>query len=116
MPPKAPHPCAYPRCPNLTTERYCSVHKPIASREYQKLRDPATTVRYGSEWRRIRNRYISKHPLCECCEQKGLLTPATEVHHIVSLADGGTNSDDNLMSVCKPCHAILDENHKNFRP
>lgn len=115
MPSKAPHPCAYPRCPNLTTERYCSEHKTIASREYQKLRDPATTARYGSEWRRIRNRYISRHPLCERCEQEGRLTPATEVHHIAPLADAGTNDDENLMSVCKSCHAILDENHKNFR-
>ena len=116
MPYKPKKPCAYPGCPNLTTERYCSVHKTIASREYQKTRDPATTTRYGSEWRRIRNRYISQHPLCKRCEQEGRLTPATDVHHIAPLADGGTNADDNLMSVCKSCHAILDQNYKNFRP
>ena len=31
-----------------------------------------------------------------------------EVHHIVPLADGGTDDADNLMLVCKSCHAKLD--------
>ncbi len=115
MPHKAPHPCAYPRCPNVTRERYCSEHKSIVSCDYQHKRDPATNVRYGRQWKAVRNLYITKHPLCERCLELGLYNPAQEVHHIRPLADGGDNSDKNLMSVCKSCHALLDENYKNFR-
>lgn len=27
-----------------------------------------------------------------------------EVHHLVEVEDGGTDDDDNLVAVCKPCH------------
>jgi 5-methylcytosine-specific restriction protein A len=26
------------------------------------------------------------------------------VHHIIEQVNGGTDDDDNLMSVCEPCH------------
>ena len=32
---------------------------------------------------------------------------AQEVHHIIPLADGGTHDEDNLMSLCKPCHSRI---------
>ena len=80
MPPKAPHPCAYPRCPNLTTERYCSVHKTVASREYNQSNRPTDRKLYGRQWVAIRNRYIQKHPLCELCLEAGRYVPADEVH------------------------------------
>jgi len=33
------------------------------------------------------------------------LVPATEVHHIVPLDKGGSNADENLQALCKPCHS-----------
>ncbi|WP_321331904.1 HNH endonuclease signature motif containing protein [uncultured Bacteroides sp.] len=62
-------------------------------------------------WRRLRTLKFANNPLCELCEKKGLVTPAEDIHHIVSF-----NVDDsmkrywlaydynNLMSLCKPCH------------
>ena len=102
----APRPCQYPRCPNLTmVGQYCDVHRAEATRRYDKLeRSPDHNRRYGHDWRQIRNRYISMHPLCEVCLLSGKLNPADEVHHIVSLDNGGTHDDDNLQSLCKSCH------------
>lgn len=106
MPNKLPHPCAYPGCPNLTRSRYCDVHKTTAGREYnQYQRRPGTRKLYGRRWVAIRDLYLSKHPLCERCFEAGRLVPAEEVHHILPLDQGGTHSDENLMSLCKPCHS-----------
>ncbi|MBX3001917.1 MAG: HNH endonuclease [Caldilineaceae bacterium] len=33
------------------------------------------------------------------------MTPATEVHHIIALRDGGRNEEGNLRSLCKTCHS-----------
>jgi len=105
MPPKIPKPCAYPNCPALTVERYCPKHKTVAGREYNKLcRSPDHAKHYDWRWRKIRNLYISAHPLCEECLKSNRLVPADEVHHIIPPDCGGTHDDDNLMSLCKSCH------------
>jgi len=76
--------------------------------QYNKYeRDPATKKRYGRSWKRIRDRYIAAHPLCEECKRDDKLTPAEEVHHILPLSKGGTHRDDNLMSLCTSCHSTI---------
>ena len=76
--------------------------------QYNKYeRDPATKKRYGRSWKRIRDRYIAAHPLCEECKRDDKLTPAEEVHHILPLSKGGTHGDDNLMSLCTSCHSTI---------
>ena len=99
-------PCAYPGCPNLIREgRYCPAHKTIASREYDRnYRSPDHNKHYGYRWRKIRDLYYSKHPLCEECLKHGRLVPADEIHHIVPVDQGGSHDDDNLVSLCQSCH------------
>lgn len=106
MPRKPKRPCSFPGCPELTDGRYCDMHQRQMDAYYNKYeRDPQTRKRYGRRWKRIRDRYISEHPLCEECQKYGRLTPAEEVHHIIPLSKGGTNADNNLMSLCKQCHS-----------
>jgi 5-methylcytosine-specific restriction protein A len=106
VPYKPKKPCAHPGCPNLTAARFCPAHQKQDAREYERYRrDPETRKRYGTEWRRIRNRYIAAHPLCEQCEAAGRFVTAQEVHHIKPLAQGGTHAEDNLMSLCSSCHS-----------
>lgn len=105
MPSKAPHPCAYPGCPKLTAERYCTEHKTIASREYNRYqRAPDHNKIYGRRWHTIRDLYIRKNPLCEECFKAGRFVPADEVHHILPVTEGGTHAEENLMSLCQSCH------------
>lgn len=62
---------------------------------------------YGSDWRKVRQRYIAKHPLCEICEKEGRVTVTRQVHHIQpfrGLDDPLRLDESNLMSVCIPCH------------
>lgn len=106
MPRKPKRPCSYPGCPELVDGRFCEKHAKQESRRYEKYdRDSEKRKRYGRRWKRIRDRYIAAHPLCERCEKLGSVNVAEEVHHIKPLAQGGTNTEENLMSLCKSCHS-----------
>ena len=107
--PKAPKkPCGYPNCPNLTYNRYCEMHEKLVNREYEKYgRDADVHRRYGRAWKRIRDKYVSEHPFCELCFEKGMLVPTREVHHKRPLSEGGTHERDNLIALCKSCHAKI---------
>jgi 5-methylcytosine-specific restriction protein A len=108
MPRKPKRPCSHPGCPALTDGRYCEQHQREADARYNKYeRDPATRKRYGRTWKRIRDRYIAAHPLCEQCQAADTITPAEEVHHILPLSRGGTHAEENLMSLCTSCHSKI---------
>lgn len=108
MPRKPKRPCSFPGCPRLTDGRFCEEHAKQENRRYEKYdRSPEVKKRYGRVWKRIRDRYVSRHPLCELCQSKGILVPAEEVHHKVPLSEGGTHDEDNLISLCKSCHARI---------
>lgn len=108
MPSKPKRPCSFPGCPKLTHGRFCEEHAKLEARRYEKYdRDPAVRRRYGRAWKRIRDRYIAAHPLCEECKKQGKLTPAEEVHHVIPLSRGGTHAESNLMALCKPCHSAI---------
>lgn len=108
MPTKPKRPCSYPNCPRLTNERFCMEHKRTENKRYEKYeRNPITKKRYGSEWRKVRSRYVSKHPYCEVCFSKGTMKLVEEVHHKKSLSEGGGHEESNLISLCKSCHSKI---------
>lgn len=108
MPRKPNRPGSHPGCPKLTDGRFCDEHAKQEARRYEKFdRDPATRRRYGRAWKRIRDRHIAAHPLCEQCKSNDTITLAQQVHHIKPLSQGGTNDVDNLMSLCTPCHSRI---------
>ena len=108
MPRKPKKPCAFPGCPNLTEGRYCEKHQRQENTRYDKYeRDPAMRRRYGHIWQRIRHQYVKAHPFCEICYENGRLVPVEKVHHKIPLAEGGTHARDNLISLCKSCHARI---------
>ena len=109
MPYKPKRPCAYPGCGRLAVrEQYCAEHQKVMDKQYNQYeRDPKSNKRYGRSWKRIRDRFIKAHPLCEECQKQGKLTPAEEVHHILPLSKGGCNEMSNLMALCKSCHSRI---------
>lgn len=110
MPRKPNKPCSYPGCPKLVpaSETYCQEHYKQMNQQYERYgRDPRTRRRYGRAWKRIRDRYASQHPLCEMCLKEGKAVPTEQVHHIVPISEGGGHTDDNLMALCRACHARL---------
>ena len=65
-------------------------------------------------WRRMRMNALSAHPLCQRCEEKGRLEPATEVHHVIPVETAVLPSDKealmfdphNLRCLCHNCHVL----------
>ena len=115
MPMKPKRPCRYGGCPKLTDHKsgYCEDHRKMMERHYEKFtRGYDHHKRYDERWRRIRNRYISRHPLCECCQSHGKYKAAQLVHHILPLADGGTHDESNLQSLCISCHEKIHKRKK----
>lgn len=110
VPRKPRRPCSAAGCPRLAAEgkQYCVVHEKQARDSYNKYeRAPDVNKKYGRAWKRIRDRYVAEHPLCEMCLKNGRLTPVQEVHHIVPISQGGTHDHSNLMSLCQSCHTKL---------
>ena len=68
---------------------------------------------YDSKWRRLSERFRDENPLCKDCLDNDLTTPATEVHHIVPIAQDPSRRLDvtNLVSLCHRCHK---ERHRNL--
>ncbi|MGE0775202.1 MAG: HNH endonuclease [Sphingomonadaceae bacterium] len=55
----------------------------------------------------IRKRILARHPICVECIGIGNVTKdsiSTIVDHVVSLAEGGTNDDSNLVGMCRDHH------------
>jgi 5-methylcytosine-specific restriction protein A len=72
---------------------------------YDKRRRSSAGRGYNKRWVRIRRIKLQRDPLCERCQEEGLVTEATEVHHIIPISDGGDPySMKNLMSLCHRCH------------
>lgn len=56
-------------------------------------------------WRRLRGRVLKRDKyLCVLCAEKGRPEPAVVVDHIEPVAMGGKDHEDNLRSLCGPCH------------
>jgi len=56
----------------------------------------------GSRWQNIRQRILTRDGhRCGACSSTG---PFLEIDHVLPLAEGGTNTDDNLQVLCRPCN------------
>ncbi|WP_217597159.1 HNH endonuclease [Cohnella sp. GbtcB17] len=106
MPSKPKRPCSAPGCPNLTEGRYCEGHADKA-RQTDRERGTSAQRGYGAAWRKAREGWLRKHPLCVACERQGKLTPANEVDHIRPHRGDKVLFWDRLnwQSLCKSCHS-----------
>ena len=111
MPRKPKRLCRYPGCRERTDGVYCAVHERIMRRHYDHFtRGYDQHERYGGAWRKIRDRYLAAHPLCERCYAGGKAMLAVLV---LPIADVSTNDESNPQSLCASCHEKL---HKRKQP
>jgi 5-methylcytosine-specific restriction endonuclease McrA len=74
-------------------------------------RDRTKDVRKTARWQRLRQWVLSRNPLCAdpfgLHSEHGHVVIASQVHHIVPLADDATLALDetNLAALCHACHA-----------
>lgn len=61
----------------------------------------------GRPWRRIRDRVMDRDKwLCQQCLEVGVITAATECDHIIPVAKGGSDAENNLQALCHRCHTM----------
>lgn len=71
----------------------------------------------GRAWYRFRAWVLRQRPLCVTCERRGLVIPAVDLDHIVSLASGGAPLDvENTQGLCRSCHAAKTRSEKTGKP
>ena len=90
--PKIPTPCAEPGCPALTQGGRCRKHQ----RDRQRAQGRYQTL----VWRRLRTAVLARDPICRECGRT-----STTAAHIISRADGGEDTMDNLRGLCDSCHS-----------
>jgi 5-methylcytosine-specific restriction protein A len=95
---KTPRVCAEPGCPTLTQTRRCPVHEREKERSYKR------DTRYSTaRWKTLRRSQLRKQPWCETSDCDN---PATDVDHVVRVADGGDFwNPEGLASLCRGCHS-----------
>ena len=67
---------------------------------------------HTAKWLRLRKAKLTACPLCERCEQNGIIRSATEVHHVKPVEDALSEAEKgrlmydphNLMALCHDCH------------
>lgn len=66
-----------------------------------------TVKRERGRAKQARNvRLLRREPLCRHCAARGVTRAAAVLDHIVPLAKGGAESDDNLQPLCVECHNV----------
>lgn len=87
--------------PNLPKETFKPTYAPASV----NTRATGDQSFYNSPvWRNTSKAYRDENPLCENCFDKGRLTDAALVDHIIPLPVGDQFSRRNLMSLCHACH------------
>lgn len=108
MPTQPGRPCRTPSCPNDQKSKsgFCPDCERVYKRGLDKQRGTTAERGYGSRWQRARLGYLRKHPLCVQCQDRGQVTAATLVHHIVPhKGDRRLLWDrNNWQALCRECH------------
>ena len=91
--------------------------KKMNNRYYNKfVRNKKTQTFYDSpEWKKVRKVVLSRDlGLCLICKNKGVISYADIVHHIVELKEDNSKSLDinNLISLCSGCHNKIHSQYK----
>ena len=75
----------------------------IKTRRWTKTKNGRLLPLNSDAWRRLRAQVLAEQPLCPECEARGVIEPATQVHHVNDNAMD--NSRSNLVGLCAPCHS-----------
>lgn len=106
MPTAAPRSCTFTGCGVLVaTGSRCPAHAVREGTFSDRRRGTRHERGYGTEWDKKRERIMERDcGICQPCKAAGLLHVGTEVDHRVPRAEGGTEDDDNLQTICHDAH------------
>ncbi len=88
----------------MTDGGRCEQHQRQVRAESDARRGHSVKKYNRRAWRdRTRPAKIARNPLCEDCEERGLIVAATDVDHIDG--DETNDADENLRALCHSCHS-----------
>ena len=62
----------------------------------------------AQNWLKIRQTILHRdNYVCLCCDRKFLIKELT-VHHVIPRSEGGADDPSNLVTLCKPCHDLVE--------
>lgn len=69
---------------------------------------------HSERWLKLRRDTLTRHPCCQRCAADGIVTPATEVHHVRPVEDAVSYREKvrlmydptNLRALCHNCHVL----------
>jgi 5-methylcytosine-specific restriction enzyme A len=105
-PTKPKSPCAKWPCSGYAQpgSSMCAAHRKEAIRQWEARGNRGTSAQrgYDARWRAIRLEVLQARPTCQHpdCQR-----PATEAHHIVPRRDGGPDTAENCLALCKSHHS-----------
>lgn len=102
MPRRLPSGCNRPGCPRLDPGGWCDAHRP-AARTWGDRSSTPDRIR-GRQLQRLRGRLFDEQPLCVRCLELGRVTIATVRDHVLALALGGADTEDNVQPLCGGCN------------
>jgi 5-methylcytosine-specific restriction enzyme A len=121
MPVAPPKPCRHPGCGALVRDGSgrCPRHKVVPGSFADPNRGSRHERGYGSSWDRLRKRILERDcGLCQQCKREGRLTAcggkpySAFVDHVVPKAEGGTDDESNLETLCATCHKSKTDREK----
>jgi 5-methylcytosine-specific restriction protein A len=83
----------------------------VAGARAPDTRASAARRGYNYRWRKLRAATLAAEagehagPLCVECLRQGIITPATDLDHIVPKRVGGADTPENLQPLCHRCHS-----------
>lgn len=103
----APQRCGEPGCRTLVRSGRCPEHRLEAARARGTTKERGYDSRC---WKKVRIMKLARQHLCEDCAIEGIVTEATQVHHIVAIRDNPRKrlQIENLKSLCGPCHERIE--------
>lgn len=93
--------CIEPRCSELSNQTRCPKHR----KKHEAERRGG--IKSGWEWMAIKER-VKRRDGWRCTDvidgKRCNSSLDLEVDHVIDLASGGTNDEDNLVTRCRDCH------------
>jgi 5-methylcytosine-specific restriction enzyme A len=61
---------------------------------------------YDATWKKLRALFIAENPICKHCDERNIITVATDVDHIIDIVKRPDLRLEwtNLQALCKRCH------------
>jgi len=101
--------CRHAGCSTLVdVSGYCQKHETQRQKETDARRGSASSRGYNAKWRKARETFLLRAPLCAECARQGRTVAANVVDHVIPhKGDQDLFWDtDNWQSLCKRCHDV----------